>query len=151
MQKRAVVETRAAALEEQCREQERAAQEAEGETALGRELETARRARGELEGEAAALELQHGGQQVVEREAEERRAKAARQEQECLELEDECQLLEKVILERKGLVARMEIEARMQENKLGAQARQLRGRRPENPTSRDIRLIRLISDCYHLL
>ena len=53
---------------------------------------------------------------MVERETKERWA-------ECLELEDECQLLEKVILERKGL------EARMQENKMGVQARQLRGRR----------------------
>jgi hypothetical protein len=60
---------------------------------------------------------------VVERETKERWAEVARQEQECLELEDECQLLEKVILERKGL------EARMQENKMGVQARQLRGRR----------------------
>jgi hypothetical protein len=104
---KAVVEARAAALEEQCREQERTAREAEGETALGRELEAVRRVRGELEGEAAKLGAQHGGQQVVERETEERRAEVARQERECLELEGDSVHVVRVTQED---VAELELE-----------------------------------------
>jgi hypothetical protein len=122
---KALVGARAAALEEQCQKQEQAALEAEGETAFGRELEEVRRARSGLEAEAAELEAEHGEQREVERETEERRAEVARQVQESGELEDECQLLQAVILERRGLVARMEMEARVRESKLGAQARQL--------------------------
>ena len=109
---KAVVEASAAALEEQCREQERAAREAEGETALGRELEAVRRAGPRTaagEGRAGGRGSEAGGaargQQVVERETEERRAEVARQE--CLELKGDTVQVVRVTQED---VAELELE-----------------------------------------
>ena len=46
-------------------------------------------------------------------------------------MEEECGLQQQLVQERRGLVARMEVEARMRDNRVEAQVRRLRRRRDE--------------------
>merc|ERR1712181_28872 len=84
-----------------------------------------------IEAEGAAKVAEHGSVQEIEEKVEKKRREVQRQEEEHWHVEDENQLQLQVIQERRGIVSKLEIEARMRENKAQAQVRRLKIRRDE--------------------
>merc|ERR1712240_307531 len=121
---KALIETKRSDIEEKMVKHGEAIIAAEKETKLGKLLERAQRTRSSVEAEIAAKVATHGS-------VEERRQARQKQEEEHWYLEDENQLLLQVIQERRGIVSKLEIEARMRENKAQAQVRRLKMRRDE--------------------
>jgi len=128
---RAVLETRKGEIEEKLRKQREAMIEAEGETKLGKLLELAKRTRVKVEAEVAAKMAEHGSVEEIQEKVEKKRCEVQRQEEELWHVEEENQLQLQVIQERRGIVSKLEIEARMRENKAQAQVRRLKIRRDE--------------------
>jgi len=123
----AVLETRKGEIGENMRKSREAVIEAEGETKLGKLLELATRTRVKVEAEVAAKVAEHGSVEEIEK----KRHEVQRQEEEHWHVEEENQLQLQVIQERRGIVSKLEIEARMRENKAQAQVRRLKMRRDE--------------------
>jgi len=128
---RAVMETRKEETEEKMRKHREAVIEAEGETKLGKLLELAKRTRAKVEAEVAAKVAEHGSVEEIQEKIEKKRREVQKQEEEHWHVEDENQLQLQVIQERRGIVSKLEIEARMRENKAQAQVRRLKIRRDE--------------------
>ena len=126
-----VIEDRNQAMASQCKEYKEKELEAEKDTLLGRELEAVRRTREFVEKELAGMVAEFGLEPEVQERAEAQRQEVVRLEEEGWQVEEEWQLLEQVNEERRCIVAKMEIEARMRENKMQAQVRRLRSRRDE--------------------
>jgi len=128
---RAVLETRKGEIEEKMRKYRESIIEAEGETKLGKLLELAKRTRAKVEAEVAAKVAEHGTVEEIKEKIERKRREVQRQEEEHWHVEEENQLQLQVIQERRGIVSKLEIEARMRENKAQAQVRRLKIRRDE--------------------
>jgi len=128
---RAVLETRKGEIEEKMRKYRESIIEAEGETKLGKLLELAKRTRAKVEAEVAAKVAEHGTVEEIKEKIEKKRREVQRQEEEHWHVEEENQLQLQVIQERRGIVSKLEIEARMRENKAQAQVRRLKIRRDE--------------------
>lgn len=127
----AVLETRKGEIGENMRKSREAVIEAEGETKLGKLLELAKRTRIKVEAEVAAKVAEHGSVEEIQEKIEKKRHEVQRQEEEHWHVEEENQLQLQVIQERRGIVSKLEIEARMRENKAQAQVRRLKIRRDE--------------------
>jgi len=127
----AVLETRKGEIGENMRKSREAVIEAEGETKLGKLLELAKRTRVKVEAEVAAKVAEHGSVEEIQEKIEKKRHEVQRQEEEHWHVEEENQLQLQVIQERRGIVSKLEIEARMRENKAQAQVRRLKMRRDE--------------------
>merc|ERR1719341_3116817 len=127
----AVLETRKGEIGENMRKSREAVIEAEGETQLGKLLELAKRTRIKVEAEVAAKVVEHGSVEEIQEKIEKKRHEVQRQEEEHWHVEEENQLQLQVIQERRGIVSKLEIEARMRENKAQAQVRRLKIRRDE--------------------
>merc|ERR1719341_204768 len=117
----AVLETRKGEIGENMRKSREAVIEAEGETQLGKLLELAKRTRIKVEAEVAAKVVEHGSVEEIQEKIEKKRHEDQRQEEEHWHVEEENQLQLQVIQERRGIVSKLEIEARMRENKAQAQ------------------------------
>jgi len=117
----AVLETRKGEIGENMRKSREAVIEAEGETKLGKLLELATRTRVKVEAEVAAKVAEHGSVEEIQEKIEKKRHEVQRQEEEHWHVEEENQLQLQVIQERRGIVSKLEIEARMRENKAQAQ------------------------------
>jgi len=128
---KALIETKRNDIEEKMVKHGEAIIAAEKETKLGKLLERAQRTRSSVEAEIAAKVATHGSVEEIKEKIEERRQARQKQEEEHWYLEDENQLLLQVIQERRGIVSKLEIEARMRENKAQAQVRRLKMRRDE--------------------
>jgi len=128
---RTVLETRKGEIEEKMRKYRESIIEAEGETKLGKLLELAKRTRAKVEAEVAAKVAEHGTVEEIKEKIERKRREVQRQEEEHWHVEEENQLQLQVIQERRGIVSKLEIEARMRENKAQAQVRRLKIRRDE--------------------
>ena len=132
---KALIETKRSDIEEKMVKHGEAIIAAEKETKLGKLLERAQRTRSSVEAEIAAKVATHGSVEEIKEKIEERRQARQKQEEEHWYLEDENQLLlqvqhysqpvtlcrVQVIQERRGIVSKLEIEARMRENKAQAQ------------------------------
>ena len=125
-----VIEDRNQAMAKQCKEYKEKELEAEKDTQLGRELEVVWKTRECVENELAGMVAEFGLEPEVQERAEAQRQEVVRLEEKGWQVE-ECQLLQQVNEERRSIVAKMEIEARMRENKMQAQVRRLRSRRDE--------------------
>jgi hypothetical protein len=102
---------------------------AEKETEMGKELQSVRMTKEWLEVNRKRFVEQRGsGVQVQEDTRRLSHSQSIKMEK-LSQLEEECEMLQQVISERRGIVTKMEIEARVQENKLQAQVRMLRTKR----------------------
>merc|ERR1719370_2840100 len=110
---KALVETKRSDIEEKIVKHREAIIAAERETKLGKLLERAQRTRSSVEAEMAAKVATHGSVDEVKEKIVERMRARQKQEEEHWYLEDENQLLLQVIQERRGIVSKLEIEARM--------------------------------------
>ena len=128
---REVMEARKVAVEEKISRRREMVRRGEEETELGRELVAVRRTLVEVGAEVAVMREEHGELEEVAKKRKEMEVVVAGQVEEWWQVEEECGLQQQLVQERRGLVARMEVEARMRDNRVEAQVRRLRRRRDE--------------------
>ena len=128
---RKVMEARKVVVEEKMNHRREMVKMGEEETELGRELVAVKRTLEEVGAEVAAMREEHGELEEVTKKRQETEVEVAAQVEEWWQVEEECGLQQQLVQERRGLVARMEVEARMRDNRVEAQVRRLRMRRGE--------------------
>ena len=120
------VEEENSAMSEQCENLRQVEKEAEKETEMGREIEAVKKTKLEVDDRMTMMVAEHGTVTEVTAKIVSLRDQGTALAEELEQIDEECLLQHQVIGERRSIVTKMEIEARMAENKMQAQVRRLR-------------------------